>query len=209
MKKWIDFKTWPRYQHYQFFQSYEMPRYNMTFPMDVTNLYQACKKNNQRFYFAFMHRIINQLNLIENFRYRIQDGKVFDEPIGFVSFTDLIENTDLFKMVFVRVNPDPLVFEREAVDASKRQGSKLINLETEQVLNTIYVTSFPWAQFTHFTHATKLGSTDSVPRISWSQFVNTNGKMILNLSVEAHHSLVDGIHLGKLIKQLQADLNIL
>ena len=96
MKKWIDFKTWPRYQHYQFFQSYEMPRYNMTFPIDVTNLYQACKTTNQRFYFAFMHRIITQLNLIENFRYRIEGGKVFDEPIGFVSFTDLIENTDLF-----------------------------------------------------------------------------------------------------------------
>jgi chloramphenicol O-acetyltransferase type A len=207
VKKWIDFKAWPRYQHYQFFQSYEIPRYNMTFPIDVTNLYQVCKTTNQRFYFAFMHRILTQLNLIENFRYRIEGGKVFDEPIGFVSFTDLIENTDLFKMVFVKVNPNPVVFEHEAVEASKRQGSKLINLETEQVLNTIYVTSFPWAQFTHFTHATKLGSTDSVPRVSWSQFVNTNGRKILNLSIEVHHGLVDGIHVGKLINNLQADLN--
>jgi chloramphenicol O-acetyltransferase type A len=145
--------------------------------------------------------------LIENFRYRIEDGKVFDEFISFVSFTDLIENTELFKMVFVSVNPDPVVFEREAIEASKRQGSRLINQETEQVFNTVYVTSFPWAQFTHFTHATKLGSTDSVPRISWSQFVNVSGRKILNLSVEAHHGLVDGIHLGKLINNLQADLN--
>jgi chloramphenicol O-acetyltransferase type A len=207
VKKWIDFKTWPRYQHYQFFQSYEIPRYNMTFPIDVTNLYQACKTTNQRFYFALMHRIITQLNSIENFRYRIEGGKVFDEPIGFVSFTDLIENTDLFKMVFVKVNPDPVAFEREAIKASKQQGSRLINLETEQVFNTVYVTSFPWAQFTHFTHATKLGSADSVPRISWSQFVNVSGRKVLNLSVEAHHGLVDGIHLGKLINNLQADLN--
>jgi chloramphenicol O-acetyltransferase type A len=207
MKRWIDFKSWPRYQHYLFFQSYEIPRYNMTFPIDVTNLYQVCKTKNQRFYFALMHRIITQLNLLENFRYRIQDGKVFEEFISFVSFTDLIENTDLFKMVFVNVDSDPVVFEREAVEASKRQGSTLINHETELVLNTVYVTSFPWAQFTHFTHATKLGSTDSVPRISWSQFVNTNGRKILNLSIEAHHGLVDGIHLGKLINNLQADLN--
>jgi chloramphenicol O-acetyltransferase type A len=207
VKKWIDFKTWPRYQHYQFFQSYEIPRYNMTFPLDVTDLYQGCKTTNKRFYFALMHRIIIQLNLIENFRYRIQDGKVFDEKIEFVSFTNLIDDTELFKMVFVRANPDPVVFERDAIDASNRQGTNLINTETEKVLNTIYVTSFPWAQFTHFTHATKLGSADSVPRISWSQFLNINGRKILNLSVEAHHGLVDGIHLGKFINNLQADLN--
>lgn len=207
MKKWIDFKTWSRFQHYQFFQLYEIPRYNMTFPLDVTNLYQGCKATNKRFYFALMHRIITQLNVIENFRYRIEDGKVFDAPIDYVSFTDLIENTELFKMVFVGVNPDPVIFERDAVETSKRQGSNLINAETEKVLNTIYVTSFPWAQFTHFTHATKLGSTDSVPRISWSQFLNMNGRKILNLSVEAHHGLVDGIHVGKFINNLQADLN--
>jgi chloramphenicol O-acetyltransferase type A len=75
------------------------------------------------------------------------------------------------------------------------------------VLNTVYITSFPWAAFNHFTHATKLGSADSVPRISWSQFVNVSGRKVLNLSVEAHHGLVDGIHLGKLINNLQADLN--
>ena len=207
MKKWIDFQTWPRYQHYQFFQSYEIPRYNMTFPIDVTNLYRLCKTTQTRFYFALMHRIIHQLNLIENFRYRIQDGQVFDETIEFVSFTDLIEHTDLFKMVLTPVNLDPILFEREAVEASRRQGSTLINPETELVLNTIYVTSFPWAQFTHFTHATKLGNIDSVPRISWSQFVDVNGRKTLNLSVEAHHGLVDGIHLGKFINHLQEDLN--
>jgi chloramphenicol O-acetyltransferase type A len=154
-----------------------------------------------------MHRIIHQLNLIENFRYRIQDGQVFDEAIEFVSFTDLIEHTDLFKMVLTPVNLDPILFEREAVEASRRQGSTLINPETELVLNTIYVTSFPWAPFTHFTHATKLGNIDSVPRISWSQFVDVNGRKTLNLSVEAHHGLVDGIHLGKFINHLQEDLN--
>ena len=207
MKKVIDFKTWPRYQHYQFFKGYQIPRFNMTFSMDVTNLYQLCKQQDRRFYFAFMHLIMLEMNQIENFRYRIQKGKVFDEPIQFVSFTDLIEQTDLFKMVFVKVNPNPAIFEEEAVIASRKQGAQLINLKTEAVLNTIYVTSFPWAQFTHFTHATKLGPTDSVPRVSWSKFIDVNGRKILNLSIEAHHGLVDGIHLGKLIESLQKHLN--
>ena len=207
MKTWIDFKTWPRYQHYLFFKSYEIPRFNMTFPIDITNFYHITKQKNHRFYFAFMHLVIQQMNRIENFRYRIEDGKVFDESIQFVSFTDLIEDSDLFKMVFTKVHDNLALFEVEAISASKKQGSKLIRLDTELVLNTIYVTSFPWAVFNHLTHATKLGPTDSVPRVSWGKFEDINGKKNMNLSIEAHHGLVDGIHLAKLIQNLQEALN--
>lgn len=203
MKKWIDFKSWPRYQHYLFFKDYELPRYNMTFPMDVTELYQVCKRKGYRFYFYLMHTVVVAMNQIENFRYRIEDHKVFVEPIDHVSFTDLIEGTDLFKMVFTNFNAHYQEFEKTAIETSKKQGTQLINLSTEQILNTVYITSFPWAKFTHFTHATKLSSIDSVPRVSWSQFVEENDKKILNLSVEVHHGLVDGYHLGLLINQLQ------
>jgi len=203
VKKRIDFKTWPRYQHYLFFKDYEIPRYNMTFPMDVSGLYNLCKQKGYRFYFYFMHTVISVMNQIENFRYRIENKEVFDEPIEYVSFTDLIEGTDLFKMVITDFKPNYVEFEKTAIQASLKQGSQLINLDTEKILNTVYITSFPWAKFTHFTHATKLGSTDSVPRVSWSRFVEENGKKILNLSIEVHHGLVDGYHLGLLINQLQ------
>jgi chloramphenicol O-acetyltransferase type A len=207
MKKWIDFNTWPRYHHYLFFKTYEMPRFNMTFPLDVTQLYQVGKAKGYRFYFLLMHQVVLTLNQIENFRYRIEDGKVFDQPIEFVSFTDFIEAEQLFKVVFTKVDADYLTFEKTAIKTSAKQGNLLIQMDKEMVLNTIYITSFPWAKFTHFTHATKLSATDSVPRISWSQFQEENGKKILNFSVEVHHGLVDGYHVGLLINQLQKRLN--
>jgi len=207
MKKWIDFQTWPRYQHYLFFKDYEMPRYNMTFPLDVTNLYQVGKSKGYRFYFSLMHQVILTLNQFENFRYRIENGRVFDAPIDYVSFTDLIEGQNLFKMVFTHVDQDYATFEKVAIATSKKQGNTIIQMDKESILNTIYVTSFPWGRFTHFTHATKLGSTDSVPRVSWSQYQEENGKKILNFSVEVHHGLVDGYHVGQFIHQLQKHLN--
>jgi chloramphenicol O-acetyltransferase type A len=69
------------------------------------------------------------------------------------------------------------------------------------------VTSFPWGKFSGFTHATKLGPKDSVPRVSWSQFVEDGDKKILSLSIEVHHTLVDGYHVGMLLKQIQDVLN--
>lgn len=207
MKRWIDFATWPRYQHYLFFKDFEIPRYNMTFTLDISHFYDVCKQKGYRFYFAMMHVIVHELNQLENFRYRIEDGKVFDETITYVSFTDLIADTDLFKMVFVNVNKDLTAFQDNAIAASQAQGRQLIRMETEKILNTVYITSFPWASFQHLTHATKLGPTDSVPRISWDRFVEKDGIKTIHLSVEAHHGLVDGVHLGLLIQQLQQRLN--
>lgn len=207
MKKWIDYTTWPRYQHYLFFKDFEMPRFNMTFPIDVTNLYQYGKAKGYRFYFLLMHQVVKTLNQIENFQYRIEDGRVFQQAIEHVSFTDFIEAQKLFKMVFTNVDPDYVKFEKTAIEVSQKQGNQLIQMDKESILNTIYVTSFPWARFTHFTHATKLGSTDSVPRISWSQFLDENGKKTLHLSIEVHHGLVDGYHVGLFIQQLQQQLN--
>lgn len=206
MKRTIDFSVWPRRAHYDFFKDYEMPRFNMTFSLDIETFYQSTKAQHLKFYFAMMHMIITEMNQIENFRYRIEGDQVFDAPIAFVSFTDLIEPTKLFKMVFTAFDQNPQQFQKQAIQASERQGNLLINPEKEAVLNTVYITSFPWGQFTHFTHATKLGPKDSVPRISWSQFVEVNGKKTINLSIEAHHGLVDGYHVGLLLNQIKQRL---
>jgi chloramphenicol O-acetyltransferase type A len=206
MKRDIDFKNWPRTAHYQFFQDYELPRFNMTFSLDVGKFYSRIKASGLKFYFAFMHLIIKEMNQIENFRYRIEEDQVFDAPIEFVSFTDMVEATKLFKMVFTRFHQDVYEFQTEALKASALQGSQLIQLESEAVRNTVYVTSFPWGQFTHFTHATKLGPKDSVPRISWSQFVDHGDQKIINVSIEAHHGLVDGYHVGLLLNRLKVKL---
>lgn len=208
MKRFINLEQWPRQQHYLFFKDFEIPRFNMTFPLDVTRFYEQTKKKKLKFFYALMHQVIQSLNRIENFGYRIEHHQVWHDHIEHVSFTDLIEGSDLFKMVFLKVHPHVMQFQQNAIEASRAQGSTLIHLETEAILNTVYITSFPWAKFNHFSHATKLSSTDSVPRVSWSQFVEENGKKIMTISIEVHHGLVDGYHVGLWIKDLQQQLDI-
>ncbi len=208
MKRYIDLNTWNRKEHYSFFKDFEIPRFNMTFDLDVTTFYLHTKKQGLKFYYALIHAVIQMLNGIENFGYRIDNHRVWHDQIQHVSFTDLIEGTDLFKMVFLHVSDDVVIFQEEAIQASQKQGSTLINMDTEAVLNTVYITSFPWAKFNHFTHATKLGNSDAVPRVSWSQFVEDNGKKTMTISIEVHHGLVDGYHVGQWIQRLQQRLDL-
>jgi chloramphenicol O-acetyltransferase type A len=207
MKRYIELNTWKRKDHFSFFSQYEIPRFNMTFDLDVTKLYQWAKNENVSFYLALMHHVIQSLNQVENFQYRIDEKGVFLEPIRYVSFTDKRASDDLFKMVFCEVDDDCLTFINHAKKTSEKQGDIFFVPASEAVLNTIYVTSFPWRRFHHFSHATLLGPKDSVPRISWSQFETIEDRKILTLSVEVHHGLVDGVHVAQWLTLLENRFN--
>ncbi|WP_428866904.1 CatA-like O-acetyltransferase [Clostridium sediminicola] len=51
-----------------------------------------------------------------------------------------------------------------------------------------------WVSFTSITHPIQMNPVHSVPRIAWGKYFEENGKIKLPLSVQVHHSLVDGIH---------------
>ena len=48
---------------------------------------------------------------------------------------------------------------------------------------------------------------DSIPRISWGKYFEESGKIKLPLSVQAHHALVDGIHVGQYFNTIQEILD--
>jgi len=41
----------------------------------------------------------------------------------------------------------------------------------------------------------------------WGKFYDQNGRKIMPFSIQAHHSFVDGIHMGQLAEILQNHLN--
>jgi chloramphenicol O-acetyltransferase type A len=71
----------------------------------------------------------------------------------------------------------------------------------------LYITSIPWVSFTGITHPINMKPVDSIPRISWGKFFEENGKMQLPLSVQAHHAIVDGMHVGNYFVHMQELLN--
>jgi chloramphenicol O-acetyltransferase type A len=48
---------------------------------------------------------------------------------------------------------------------------------------------------------------DSIPRIAWGKYFEENGKIKLPLSVQVHHALVDGLHVGQYFNAIQEILD--
>jgi chloramphenicol O-acetyltransferase type A len=52
-------------------------------------------------------------------------------------------------------------------------------------------------------HAMNYINPDSVPRIVWGKYFRQEGKIMLPLSVQAHHALVDGKQIGMYFEQFE------
>jgi chloramphenicol O-acetyltransferase type A len=61
----------------------------------------------------------------------------------------------------------------------------------------------PWISFTSFSHARNWGREDSVPKIAFGRFTKENERTLLPMSVEVHHALVDGLHVGRFVNKME------
>jgi chloramphenicol O-acetyltransferase type A len=52
-------------------------------------------------------------------------------------------------------------------------------------------------------HPIDLNPADSVPRFAWGKFFEEGASLKMPLSVQAHHALVDGIHIGRFYEKVQ------
>nr|WP_303244161.1 chloramphenicol acetyltransferase [uncultured Cellulosilyticum sp.] len=202
--KKVDIETWHRKVHYSIFKDYLQPQYSISFELDITNFYKKIKENKWSFTFALIYAITKCANEIEEFRYRFEDGEVVLYEDLNVSFTYLNKETELLKNVVVEMDEDIQKFIDRATEVEKNQKEYF----TGPMGNEIYqFSAIPWISFTHISH-TDLGKKyNAVPMFDWGKFFERDGKMILPFSVQAHHSFVDGIHMGKLAQKLQSYLD--
>lgn len=203
----IDLQNWDRLNTYNFFISVDIPRYLMTFNLDVTNFYRYVKKNNYSFYLTFIYYVMQTMNQIENFRYRFigEEPYLFDSTHP--SFTDSIEGTENFKIVTVLLENDLKTFLEIAKQTSFKQGTTFIDQEMEKREDLVYITTFPWAKYTQVSHAHHMDRFDAIPKLVWGKFEESNHQLQMPFSIEVHHAFVDGLHVGKLINLLQEKLN--
>lgn len=62
--------------------------------------------------------------------------------------------------------------------------------------------SMPWVTYTHISH-TNIENKDNATSIyDWKKYYEKDEKKVISISVQAHHSFVDGIHIGQYVDKL-------
>jgi chloramphenicol O-acetyltransferase type A len=207
--KYIDLENWKRKGHFEFFYRMDYPQFNICMDLDISNFLAFTKSKNLPFYYSMIYAVTDVINKIDNFKYRIRENKVVLHDKIHPSFTDMNKdkNDDLFKLVTLDFKDDISEFAKYAKEASQNQNDYFGLDKLTGRDDLIYITCIPWISFTHISHTISLNKNDSVPRISWGKYYNKGEKVVLPFSVQVHHALIDGFHIGKYIEKLQEYLD--
>lgn len=203
----INLNTWDRKIHFDFFRRMDYPQYSICNNIDITNFLFKLKEMDISFYYGMIYAATYALNQVKEFKYRIRGDKVILHKIIHPSFTDMTAGSELFKMVAVDMEDNIKNFVVKAKKKADNQKDYFVIKDVEGRDDLIYITCIPWMSFTNLSHTISFNKDDSIPRLAWGKYFEDGGRMLMPFSVQAHHSFVDGIHMGKYFEVLQKYLN--
>ena len=204
MKK-LNIDTWNRKQHFHHFTALNDPFFAVTVPVEVTFAYQKSKARGVSFFVQYLHDCMKAINEVENMRYRIREGEVFDVEKVHASATIMREDMT-FGFSWIQYNSDFTAFD-------KNFQTEKLRIQTHHELypptdgdNCIHCSAMPWVNFTSQKEPVS-GKVESIPELSFSKVTAAGDKKMMNVAINVNHALVDGYHVGLFFDLFQQYLN--
>ncbi len=203
MPSYLDVDTWARRDLFNFFVNFDNPYFNICTQIDITQLLQQLRQRPAiSVSLAFHYLALRAANEIESFRYRLRNGKVLVHEAIHGGTIVLMPN-ESFNFAYFNYHEDFGRFISEAQESVDRSQSGAVPFNPDPNDDRIHFTVLPWITFTSFAHARNWGREDSVPKIAFGKFTTTNNQTFLPISVEVHHALMDGLHVGRFISRVE------
>lgn len=199
----IALDRWPRRHTYEFFKSFDLPFWQVTVPVEVDPLRRWCARTGHGFFAASLWLCTRAANEVPELRQRLRPDGVIEWAELYAGSTVLHDDRS-FTFCYFDYHADPDVFCRKAKARLDAHLSGKVFAPREEEDDLIHFSVLPWLSFTGFQHARRLGQTDSVPKIVMGKFETEGERVRMPLSIEVHHALVDGYHVGQFFERLAA-----
>ncbi len=202
--KQLDINTWARKEHFDFYNEFSDPYFNVCVRINVKPVFEYAKRSKTSFYQCYLFAAMKAVNGYQPMRLRIKDECVFDVPNIELS-TVQIAPDDSFRIAYLPFS-DSLSEYSELCDAAFESALSQNFFSTQFVenegrINCVYVSVLPWLDFSSFSHASHHGVNDGIPKLVFGKYDADTGTM--PLSIEVHHALMDGLHVARFVDELQ------
>ena len=198
----IDVRKWHRRQHFEFFRDFAYPYWGITTDVDIAPLRCVLKEREVSFTVGLVYVLLQSANAVPEFRQRIRGDAVVEHERVDASVTVLAPG-DTFRFATVRYMDNFGEFAGEAaeqIEAARSDAPFERNTDRDDL---VYLSAIPWFSFSAFLHPLPLRQEDSVPRFAWGRFQEKDGALALPLNIQAHHGLIDAIHVAGFLSALE------
>lgn len=196
----VDLETYPRRRLFECFRDHQVPVFSISTSIDITGYAGAVADRGLRFYTTLCCLISWALNSSPCFRHRIVDGVLMEYPKVHPSINVALEDesfafADAFYCGVFRDDYDSI---RAAFERARQQPIQDFRGGLD---DRFFLTHLPWMSFTGIQHP-YTPAYASIPLISTGRTFLQDGRERLPISVQAHHALVDGVHVARMLEQL-------
>ncbi|MGP6085388.1 CatA-like O-acetyltransferase [Antarctobacter jejuensis] len=202
----VDLETWPRTQQFRWFRGFQRPHYAVTTRMDATVLMARRKPRGVSPFRACLHAIGCGLHAVPELNMRFRGDTVVRHDRVTMSMP-VPSDKGGFNFGYVDFDPDFAVFEPRAkaqIDEARRRDSLAPNESATDAV--AYMSCLPWLDFTSIDNAMP-NAEDCIPRVAWGKIVPEGERWRMAMSIQVHHALVDGVHLGGYFAAVQEALD--
>jgi len=200
----IDLKTWKRTEYFEFYSTFDQPYFGIDTEIECTYALDYCKENKLSFFIYYMYCAYKALNTIPEFKTRIVEGKPRLYNVIHVG-TTIGRPDGSFAFAYAPYSDDFKIFSqalKAEIEAVNHSTGLRANSETGRI-DLMHCSSIPWISFTGMKHASNSAFKDSIPKLTFGKYFTKDNKIMLPISVHAHHGLMDAIHVSQFLKQTE------
>ena len=201
----IDINNWARKEYYNHYMHKVCCTYSVACNIDITGVRTALKSMNKKIYPAQIYMLTTVVNQYQEFRMNIDtDGNLgyWDELNP--SYTIFNKEKELFSSIWTIHSHSFIQFYKNCIsDIDCYSSAENLMPKPDQPLNTFNISSLPWTSFTGFNLNLYTDGSYLPPIFTIGKFIEQDNKVLMPLSVQVHHSVCDGFHVGRFANALQ------
>ncbi len=193
----------PRTATFRYFKDFDNPYFNLCGTLDSTVLTRELKQADTGFSIPLLFLALKAANSLPVFRQRILGKKAVEYDVVHGGSTLLLSDQSFTFSYFDFVDDFALFSEktRSQFEQTKHISNTFEPHDERQDL--IHFSMIPWFAFTSISHARNWKTEDTVPKITFGKNTEHGMRYQIPISVEVHHALVDGYHVGEFLSALQ------
>lgn len=204
MPRYIDTETWSRRDLFRLFKDYDAPSFNICAEVDATRLLDFTRARRLSLFVTYHYLSAKVANEIEPFRYRLRGERVLVHECVDAGAVLLLAD-ESFTFVYFDFTKDFAAFHESSAAIVERARTEPPGLDARAERDDlIYHSVIPWVSFTSISHARDSRQRSGIPKISFGKYRDVGGRVLMPVSVEVHHALMDGLHVGRYFEKLQS-----
>lgn len=202
-------QNWSRKQMFYYYTKMAPTTYTIDVTMDVTKLRQTLKNKGYKFFPAYLYLVTRAINKQQEMRIAVNEsvlGYWDNLTPAYPQFHDDDKTTSL---LWTEYDESFQNFYEQYIKDTAQHGKihGILTSKGPPPPNAYIISCIPWFTFNSFSLHNHGIKDYYVPSFEAGGFTETDGIIVMPLSVTVHHATTDGYHLKMFFEELQGSMD--